>query len=154
LLLVVLDSSRELTARDTAILKQAQSRPTLAVWNKSDLSDASRVSTQDARFANAAHVSAKTGEGLPELKRRLEETLAGKPPREDEILLTNARHRDLVQRAREAVERARASLEARMSEELAASDIRLAIQSLGELTGIITTEDVLDYVFGNFCIGK
>jgi tRNA modification GTPase len=60
----------------------------------------------------------------------------------------------LVGRAREAVERAGASLEARMSEELVASDVRLAIQSLGELTGVITTEDVLDYVFGNFCIGK
>jgi tRNA modification GTPase len=160
LLLVVLDSSRGLAARDTAVLKETRNRPHVVVWNKCDLKPASpskskkSAAFEEFRLADAPRISAKTGEGLHALERQLEEKLVGEPPRCDELLLTNARHRDLVGRAREAVERAGASLEARMSEELVASDVRLAVQSLGELTGVITTEDVLDYVFGNFCIGK
>ena len=98
-------------------------------------------------------ISAKTGEGLPELVEALtglvEERLAGAG---EAPVLTRARHRQALEEAAAALARA---LEAPPgAPELMAEDMRLALRALGRITGRVDVEDLLDVVFRDFCIGK
>ncbi|MCH8181732.1 MAG: tRNA uridine-5-carboxymethylaminomethyl(34) synthesis GTPase MnmE [Proteobacteria bacterium] len=119
---------------------------TLIVANKWDL-----AGRAESAYEPALPVSAKTGEGLDNLLAALEEVVLGalggsaSAPR-----LTRARHRAALEECRAALERA-ASAEAI---ELRAEDVRLAIRSLGRITGRVDVEDVLDVIFSEFCIGK
>jgi tRNA modification GTPase len=68
--------------------------------------------------------------------------------------MINARHQDALRRAREAAERAAAALAENLTLELAALDLRIAANAVGEIVGKTTTEDLLDSIFSQFCIGK
>ena len=100
-------------------------------------------------------VSAKTGEGLNSLRRAVAQRLAGNllAPGSEEIAV-NARHAEGLQKATEALATASSSLATRAAPELVASDLRLALQSLESILGTGTSEDVLDRLFAQFCIGK
>jgi tRNA modification GTPase len=69
-------------------------------------------------------------------------------------VMINARHQDALRRAREATERTAAALSANLTLELAALDLRIAANAVGEIVGKTTTEDLLDSIFSQFCIGK
>ncbi len=97
-------------------------------------------------------VSAKTGEGVPELTAHLVERVAEALGREEAPVLTRARHRRLVEEARDALLRAIPALSA--GPELAAEDVRRAAHAIGRLTGRIDVEDLLEEIFSSFCIGK
>jgi tRNA modification GTPase len=68
--------------------------------------------------------------------------------------MINARHEDALRRARAAAERAEEALRANLGLELAALDLRLAANAVGEIVGKTTTEDLLDSIFSQFCLGK
>jgi len=68
--------------------------------------------------------------------------------------MINSRHEDALRRGREAAERAAAALGGHLGLELAALDLRLAANAVGEIVGKTTTEDLLDSIFSQFCIGK
>ena len=109
-----------------------------------------RVSTAPAAFA----ISAVTGAGIDPLVQRLTELAAEQSARGDEgVILTRARHRQAVGVATMAVDRALAILKS-AGTELVAEEVRLAVRSIGEITGHVGVEDVLDQVFSQFCIGK
>ena len=69
-------------------------------------------------------------------------------------IVTRLRHRTALSKAHESLLSATASVESRLSGELIALDVRAAIDALGEITGAITTDDILDRIFRDFCIGK
>jgi tRNA modification GTPase len=69
-------------------------------------------------------------------------------------VMINSRHEDALRRGREAAERAAAALGGHLGLELAALDLRLAANAVGEIVGKTTTEDLLDSIFSQFCIGK
>jgi tRNA modification GTPase len=69
-------------------------------------------------------------------------------------LITNSRHLDILRRVRTSLERADDNLARRRPLELAATDLREALSTLGELTGDTATEEILDRIFSRFCIGK
>jgi tRNA modification GTPase len=69
-------------------------------------------------------------------------------------VMINSRHEDALRRGREAAARALAALRAHLGLELAALDLRLAAQAVGEIVGKTTTEDLLDSIFSQFCLGK
>ena len=98
-------------------------------------------------------ISAEERIGLEDIEQRL-----GRDYRsalaEDRILVTNLRHREALQRTREALQRALNGLDAGLSGDLLAVDHREALEQLGRITGAITPDDLLDHIFGNFCIGK
>ncbi|MGB3798319.1 MAG: tRNA uridine-5-carboxymethylaminomethyl(34) synthesis GTPase MnmE [Lewinella sp.] len=71
-----------------------------------------------------------------------------------EVILSNARHYDALQRADHALERVEAGLHSGLSQDFVAMDIRQSLRDLGEITGEITTDDLLGNIFSNFCIGK
>lgn len=117
----------------------------IPVWNKADLAGG------PAPGPGEIAISCRTGEGLDDLLVRLREEVArgaGNP--EAGAHLTRARHRDALATAAGALERAAAE----GADELAAEELRTAAEALGRITGGVDVEDVLDLVFGTFCIGK
>jgi tRNA modification GTPase len=103
-------------------------------------------------LGEAPWVSASTGQGIPELIALLAARVADALGREEAPVLTRARHRRLVEEARDALKRAIAAMD--QGAELAAEDVRVATTAIGRLTGRIDVEDLLDEIFSSFCIGK
>ena len=119
----------------------------LKVLTKADLS---QVSKEDGLL-----VSSQTGAGLDELRKTITHRLTGNvtAPGSDEIAI-NARHEDALRRASESFAAALSSLNTKAAPELVASDLRQALQALESILGVGTSEDVLDRLFAQFCIGK
>jgi tRNA modification GTPase len=101
-------------------------------------------------------VSAKSGSGIEELKKALSDRcFSGNfHPAEKSVVITNARHQANLVQARESLSKALETLRDGQSNEFVAVDLRSALRQIGEITGISTTEDVLNNIFANFCIGK
>lgn len=93
--------------------------------------------------------------GLDELRGAIRRRLmaSGLESREG-VLVTNLRHADACARALSGVEQAHQSVAADRAGELIAVDLRIAADALGEVTGVITTDDILERIFSEFCIGK
>ncbi len=99
-------------------------------------------------------VSATTGAGLPDLERAIVEALGGVADPGGGLTVTRERQRVALERAAAALTAAAAAIDAGLPAELAAVDVQEATDALGELVGVTTVEDVLDHLFGSFCIGK
>ncbi len=126
---------------------------------KTSASDSSNDSaahmTSASGSVNVVAVSARTGQGLDLLRSRLAEVAAGDTSLGDEeVCITSERHRDALEKAQASLARASAGSSARSSEEYLAFDIREAAAALAEITGEVTTEEVLNHIFDRFCIGK
>ncbi|MDB5732572.1 MAG: tRNA uridine-5-carboxymethylaminomethyl(34) synthesis GTPase MnmE [Variovorax sp.] len=136
------DIARTLAAR------LPRSVPVLDIWNKRDAAP----DTPPPRHGIA--LSARTGEGIEQLRRRLLE-LAGWQAVPEGVYLARARHVDALARVREHVERAEAHLASRAQAlDLLAEELRLAQNALNEITGEFAADDLLGVIFSRFCIGK
>jgi len=155
--LLVVDGSGELTREDWEIETLIGDKPALLVVNKNDL-----PSTSDQPlppdFLSAAprlFISALTNEGIDTLEAAIVNVvLGGQVTLADTPLVSNPRHKSLLQRALEHTQAAIAAQQAGLSPDLVAIDAREAVESLGEITGETVTEDLLNTIFGKFCIGK
>jgi tRNA modification GTPase len=148
LVLYVIDSAAppapaELAAELAALPEKV---PVLRIWNKVDLlpegSDPSSIS-----------VSATTGTGLDALRERIK-AQAGYEHAGGGAWSARARHLDALRRARENMTRAMAGLDSLSAFELVAEELRLAQRALGEITGEVTSDELLGRIFSSFCIGK
>lgn len=99
-------------------------------------------------------ISAKTGTGIEELRDNLVTKVCGESGSDPDMIVTNERHKQLLESAGAALCRARQALEDGLSADLIAQDVREAIFHLGEITGHITTDHLLANIFSRFCIGK
>jgi tRNA modification GTPase len=177
LTLVVLDAAAGVVAEDRELIGRArQQGKAIVVWNKTDLADrrTARVAANFSSppgvgdgqpgFAAAAereyHVSALTGEGIPELRRAIVEAAMpgfhdGKaeclPP---QSFLTSIRHERLIQDSIEALEAACRAVEQKLPHEMLLLDLYNALRPLDTITGATTVDDILDQIFSTFCIGK
>lgn len=127
----------------------------LSVPNNSHLPDLTKKGHKEnieKMSESVIQISAKTGEGIPELIKRLTETAT--PTTEADLTVTNARHYEALIRAAEALRRAAEALQTDLSADFIAQDIREALHHLGLITGAITTPDLLNTLFSRFCIGK
>ncbi|SIT81829.1 tRNA uridine-5-carboxymethylaminomethyl(34) synthesis GTPase MnmE [Pontibacter indicus] len=128
--------------------------PLLAVANKIDQA----IPEQLAEFAGIAglvQISAAEGAHLEDLKQALVEKVnLGKLNTQQQTIVTNLRHVDSLNKTYEALDDVLNGLALGMSGDLVAADIRRALYSLGQITGEITTDDLLDNIFTKFCIGK
>ena len=154
LLLVVVDGSVPLTSDDYELLSAVKDRKHVVVQNKTDL-----AKTVETDIALADHptyaVSAKTGVGVETVKAVLRAQLvSGGFDAVDGVTVTNVRHRDALRRARESLGQALESVRCGMPGELVSIDVRAAADALGEITGVITTDEILERIFSEFCIGK
>ena len=99
-------------------------------------------------------ISAKEKSGLEDLRLRLSDISVKNKLNSDDVIITNIRHYDSLLRVSESLSRVISGLDEKIPEDLIAIDIRQAIHYLGEITGQITTDEILGNIFKNFCIGK
>lgn len=126
--------------------------PLTLVRNKIDLSGRPPGRTQTWRGTEIA-ISARDGTGLDALRAHLKQ-IAGYQETTEGAFLARRRHLDALGRAQDALRQARTALQATGSAELTAEDLRLAQQALGEITGEVTSDELLGRIFSSFCIGK
>ena len=131
---------------------RAHSIPVLPVANKTD-----RVRPEIVkRFEEHGFVciSARNGQGLEQLQDRIIALFSHMTVHPGETVVTNVRHYSALVATRDALLRVNNALDRKISGDFLAQDLRLALHHLGELTGTITTEDLLEQIFSKFCIGK
>ena len=153
LVLVVIDGADRLGPSDRELLDQTANTRRLVVMNKSDL-PAFSVSRSCIEELQPINVSARTGEGLPALRSAILASANGNGFEDGGLLITNARHYDLLCSAQREIEVARTALRERHSEELVLVPLHNGLKFLGQITGETTTEDILSEIFATFCIGK
>lgn len=158
LVILVFDGTRPLDRRDLEIARAAAAAPHICAVNKSDLPpriDLDPLEQVPGLDTRVVRLSALTGEGLEELEDRMAAKVTeGKAEGDHAVLVTSARHHAVLRRARGELVQALETLDSRLQAELLAFDIRSALDILGEITGRVSSEDVLDQIFQNFCIGK
>jgi tRNA modification GTPase len=158
LLIAVFDSSRSLDDEDAAVIELVRGRRGVALLNKRDLSQ--QILAADLRnqrlLLPILDFCALTGDGMSlcreTLAREIEE-LAGSGIT-NEVMITRERHHAALGRTLEALKSALDALTSYMPPEIVAVDIALAAELLGSITGEVSSEDVLDAIFREFCIGK
>ena len=149
LTLVVLDASEPLTGEDRELLAATAGGARVVVGNKADLPPVADIDE------SAACVSAKTGAGIRELRMAIVEALTSRESLRDPPAVSNARHLELMRRARAAMATACDALDAGgTSEEFVLADLQAARACFDEIVGRRTNEDVLRHIFERFCIGK
>ncbi len=172
-ILHVLDASEPLTAEDEAFLAEFADKKRILVRNKADLpvrlsatelerrapprqaTDSRQDQTAMMLNAPVVDVSCTTGQGIEILKDAIKSLVwSGTITNEMAQVTINSRHQDALRRARESTSLALEALRADASLEFVALDLRLGANAVGEIVGKTTTEDLLDSIFRQFCLGK
>jgi len=140
------------------IISRTKDKNLVLIFNKSDMVSKEEQAVLNNIFKayskSRMHISARQGENIDILRAKLLE-IAGLPDLEhQDIIITNLRHFEALSSAHESIVRVQDGLRKNVSGEFLSQDIRECLYHLGEITGIITTEDVLQNIFKNFCIGK
>ena len=153
LVLVVLDGSVQLTPGDLTILASTQNTRRIVVRNKCDRSSFPK-SGDEAWEPASISVSALNGTGLDNLKTAILDSFELTTLESESLLVTNARHHDLLRHAQAEIRSSQGLMTDHASEELVLVPLHNALRFLGEITGETTTEDILSQIFATFCIGK
>jgi tRNA modification GTPase len=152
-LLLVVDDRRGPTRPDLDILERTPVDVTrILVSNKIDLSGAAPGHAAEGD-AVRVRVSAKTGAGIEALESAIKESV-GYEMGDEGTFIARRRHLDALERTAAAVDSAQRVLRCQRAGELAAEELRQAQQALGEITGQVSSEDILGEIFSRFCIGK
>ena len=152
LVLVVIDASAPLTNDASALIEMAKGKPAIIVANKCDLPMKARLAELPSPVVR---ISALTGAGMDALHEAMAiAALGGKVATTDAVLVTNERHKAALQKALAHVEAAARTLAEKAPEDFITIDLAAALGALGEITGESATEEVLDRIFAQFCIGK
>lgn len=157
LALVIFDGSKPLDDNDALLIRAVKSKPKHLVINKCDLSeklDLNALATALPGEAAPLKISAKDGTGLSELVEVLYKSVVQSGSGKEAVVITRERHRQCLIDAAEALNRASETLNGGLSEEFVAVDIQAAQERIGSLLGKTFDEDLLDQIFGEFCIGK
>lgn len=151
---VVIDGSVALTQEDRDLVKSVGQGKHLVVINKSDLPSKLDADTGELT-AQPLFVSAKAGTGLDQVREAIRAALVSSAADPSEgVLVTNVRHRAALRRAAESLQQGLESCRRGLAGELISVDLRAAADALGEITGAITTDEILERIFSEFCIGK
>jgi len=152
LILLVIDLSQGLTESDRTLLEEVPKEKTVLVWNKSDLQP---IPPKAPEFPHAVTLSAKTREGIEQLKQEIDAVIwEHGAPSQEEVFITNIRHKQALQSAIGFCQNVITGLQEGVSPEFLASDMRQTLIELGKILGTDITEDILSAIFSKFCIGK
>ena len=154
LLLAVFDNSRELNNDDKQLILQAENIPCIAIINKVDLEQKLDVNYIKSKIQHIVYVSATKGEGKEELIKAVEDIAGTANLDPSEGILANERQRCAVSNALKSVKEAEAALISGMTFDAVTVLLEDAISELLELTGEKTSDEIVDRVFHNFCVGK
>lgn len=151
LVLLIVDGNVGVTEEDKILYELIKEKPHIVLVNKIDL----ECKEIDLNDENVIRISTKTGEGFDELEDRIELLFNTKNlDVENEIIITNIRHRDLISKAVKGLNSAINSIESGIPIDMISIDIKDAIKTLGEMLGESVSEDVLNKIFEKFCVGK
>lgn len=154
LLLAVFDNSRELDDDDKELIRACVDVPSIAVINKTDLEQKLDVNYISSNINNIVYISAANGEGRDELTKAVEKIAGTENFSPNEGILSNERQRVAVENTLASVREADYSLKSGMTFDAVTVSLEDAISELLELTGEKTSDEVIDRVFHNFCVGK
>jgi tRNA modification GTPase len=158
LVLLVVDSQDFLSSEDERIIARLNAKNNVVVAaNKIDLCPQAELAPLTEQLPNRRIIctSAIEGSGIKELEQAIfEEVTEGAAIAPEEVLVTRLRHRQALERARAALANAALAEEDGLSAEFVAIDLREALDALGEIVGAVVTDDLLDKIFSEFCIGK
>jgi tRNA modification GTPase len=129
-------------------------KPLLIIANKIDKLDDVQLAALTSHIPQAFLLSAKTGFGVAQLTDKLLNLINTGALRNNETIVTNSRHYDALLKALEEIQKVQHGMDNDLSGDLLAIDIRQALYHFGEITGEITSDDLLGNIFANFCIGK
>lgn len=156
LVLFVLDASQKLSKEDKEIYFSLQeNQKVIGILNKTDLEKKIQVSSL-SKIKNWIEVSAMKCIGIEEMEEKIYQYILQEKVEENSqtLILTNIRHKSALEKTNRAIENIFLTVEQGLPMDLMAVDIKEALDSLSEITGEISTEDVLDHIFHNFCVGK
>ena len=155
--IVVLDSSRSLDPEDIEILESVQPNKTIVLLNKTDLDRVINLDKIKEYIAeeNIIEISALQHEGIEKIHDKIEEMVfAGTVRNSSDLVVTNSRHKDALYKAKQSIEDALNAIESYMPLDFVEVDFKNIWDYLGYINGDTVTEDLLDTIFSNFCIGK
>jgi len=157
LVLFLLDASEELHDRDLAIMEEVKDKKTIVVINKTDLPkklDTKKINNH-LHDKKVIEISVEKNKNLEKLEKAVTEMVwHGKITPNNDPLITNVRHKNALVSSYESLNEVIVSLENKLSPELVAINMREGIDKLGEVIGQMISEDILDRIFSEFCIGK
>ncbi|MDH5699894.1 MAG: tRNA uridine-5-carboxymethylaminomethyl(34) synthesis GTPase MnmE [Nitrospirota bacterium] len=168
-LIVAFDYSTILNEKDVIFIEKYREKPSVMVLNKTDLPEKTSLkelqnivnqpgkNSEDGLVGEKKYVevSALTGEGLDSLKKAIKSLAIGRQYETgDSVLVSRLRHKTLLHNAEVALQNAILAIDDGLSAECVALELRIALNSLGEIVGAITNEDILEQIFREFCIGK
>jgi tRNA modification GTPase len=152
IVLFVLDGSQSFTAEDRRVMDELQGKHVITIINKSDLP---RRLEQLKEPAAQVSVSCRTGEGLDDLKRAISDQVKqGTISSREHVWAVNQRHKTALEQTKDSLQKALESITSGLSPEFISLDLRGALDSLGLIIGATYTEDILERIFNDFCIGK
>jgi tRNA modification GTPase TrmE len=157
LIIFIADGSSPLTDEDRSILSKLDGRKVIVLINKTDLGirveeDEIRNTVPQAKLIRAV---IKDNIGIEELEKEIESLVyGGKVKQEESLLVTNVRHAELLEKARDSINDAKMMSESMEALDFIEVDVRRCWETLGEIIGESVTEDIIDQVFARFCLGK
>jgi len=155
LVLFLVDGARELSNDDRALFKTVSHKPLITIVNKCDLPEHLERGADPQMFAGALSVSARQQDGITDLKHAIfQRVTGGREQWQEEGCAPNLRHKAAMERALKASRSICEGIESGLTSDLVTVDILDCLDQLSEIVGETTTDDVLDLIFEQFCLGK
>lgn len=156
LIIYVLDSSTDLDENDESILELIKDKKAILLLNKSDLETKTSLQKMEERSAHPViSISVKENSGMDEFEQTIKDMFfGGEISFNDDIHITNERHREAFINSLESLKLVRQSVEAGMPEDFYSIDLMNAYETLGKIIGENVEEDLVNMIFKEFCMGK
>ena len=157
LVIAIFDASEELTKEDLEILDLIKDKKTIIILNKNDLNQ--KIDEHDQRLINVSSsiikISALNKTGIEDIYNEISKLFElNEINLDQEVVITNIRHKNLIDKAIESVKKARKTMEEEMPLDIIAIFIKDILEDLGNITGEVVSEDIIDEIFSKFCLGK
>lgn len=157
LVIAIFDASEDLTKEDLEILDLIKNKKTIIILNKNDLNQ--KIDENDKRLTNVSSsiikISALNKTGIEDIYDEISRLFdLNEINLDQEVVITNIRHKNLIDKAIESVKKARETLEEKMPLDIIAIFIKDILEDLGNITGEVVTDDIIDEIFSKFCLGK
>ena len=157
LIIAIFDSSRDLTDEDLEILELIKNKKSIILLNKSDLN--AKINENDSRFTditdNIIKISALNKTGIDLLYEKISNMFnLNEINLDNDILITNIRHKNIISKSLDNVKKSKEALEMNLPIDIITIYIKNILEDLGEITGEVVTEDIINEIFSKFCLGK
>ena len=157
LIIAIFDSSKDLTDEDLEILELIKNKNSIILLNKSDLN--AKINENDSRFTeitdNIIKISALNKTGIDLLYEKISNMFnLNEINLDNDILITNIRHKNIISKSLDNLKKSKEALEMNLPIDIITIYIKNVLEDLGEITGEVVTEDIINEIFSKFCLGK